>query len=76
LIKRNEVGFEFMLNALRLHSGFASNLFQERTGYALSLIEKPLQEAEKKGLIHRSHSWIKPTPLGQRFLNDLQSLFL
>jgi putative oxygen-independent coproporphyrinogen III oxidase len=75
-LSRDEMGFEFMLNALRLQGGFAPNLFAERTGVALNTIEKQLNEAEAKGLLYRDHMLIKPTELGQRFLNDLQQMFL
>ena len=75
-IGRDEMGFEFMLNALRLNDGFAANLFYERTGLLLNSIEKELSLAEQKGLIYRDHQLIKPTELGKRFLNDLQQLFL
>jgi oxygen-independent coproporphyrinogen-3 oxidase len=75
-IPRNEIGFEFMLNALRLNQGFEVNLFNDRTGLLLSSLEKPLNIAEKKGLIERDHKIIRPTILGRRFLNDLQQLFL
>jgi oxygen-independent coproporphyrinogen-3 oxidase len=70
------MGFEFMLNALRLQEGFAPNLFTERTGLALNTIEKQLNAAESKGLIYRDHTVIRPTELGHRFLNDLQQIFL
>ncbi len=75
-IGRDEMGFEFMLNALRLQDGFAPNLFAERTGLALNTIEKQLNAAEAKGLLYRDHMIIRPTELGQRFLNDLQQIFL
>jgi putative oxygen-independent coproporphyrinogen III oxidase len=73
---RNELGFEFMLNALRLTEGFEPHLFAERTGLALNAIDKSLNEAEVKGLLYRDHKLIRPTQLGQRFLNDLQQMFL
>ena len=75
-LSRDEMGFEFMLNALRLQGGFEPNLFAERTGMALNTIEKQLNAAEAKGLLYRDHMLIKPTELGQRFLNDLQQMFL
>jgi putative oxygen-independent coproporphyrinogen III oxidase len=75
-IPREELGFEFMLNALRLNDGFAAKLFTERTGLALNTIESELNLAEAKGLIYRDHLNIRPTELGRRFLNDLQQLFL
>jgi oxygen-independent coproporphyrinogen-3 oxidase len=73
---RDDLGFEFMLNALRLNNGFEVNLFAERTGLTLNAIEKPLNAAEAKGLLYRDHKVIRPTELGRRFLNDLQQLFL
>jgi len=75
-IGRAELGFEFMLNTLRLREGFEPNLFAERTGLALNAIEQQLNIAENKGLLYRDHRRIKPTALGLRFLNDLQQLFL
>lgn len=75
-IERGELGFEFMLNALRLSDGFEPNLFAERTGLSLNAIEKPLDAAEKKGLLYRDHQIIRPTEFGRRFLNDLQQMFL
>ncbi len=70
------MGFEFMLNTLRLVDGFDPNLFGERTGMSITAIDKQLNEAEAKGLLYRDHKVIKPTALGQRFLNDLQQMFL
>jgi len=75
-IARADMGFEFMLNALRLTEGFDPNLFGERTGMNIGAIGKALNEAEAKGLLYRDHKLIKPTEFGQRFLNDLQEMFL
>ena len=65
-----------MLNALRLTEGVPATLFAERTGYPLSLVRRGLEEAEARGLLERDPSVLRPTPLGQRFLNDLQQIFL
>jgi putative oxygen-independent coproporphyrinogen III oxidase len=75
-IGRADMGFEFMLNGLRLTEGFDPNLFGERTGMPINAIETALNEAEAKGLIYRDFRVIRPTELGQRFLNDLQEIFL
>ena len=72
----HDLPFEFMLNALRLAEGFPVHRFVERTGLPMTSIEAALQEAERRGMIARDHERIAPTPLGQRFLNDLQGLFL
>ena len=75
-VSANEVGFEFMLNALRLTEGVPAALFEERTGRPLTLVQGALERAEQKGLLARDHLHIRPTPLGARFLNDLQAMFL
>jgi oxygen-independent coproporphyrinogen-3 oxidase len=75
-IGRGDLGFEFMLNALRVNEGFEVNLFAERTGLTLNAIEPALNAAENKGLLYRDHKIIRPTELGRRFLNDLQQVFL
>jgi len=72
----SELPFEFMLNALRLVEGFEVKLFGERAGLPLSTIEAGLEKAEAKGLLERNWRRIRPTPRGQRFLNELLELFL
>ncbi|HKO66771.1 MAG TPA: hypothetical protein VJU53_03105, partial [Burkholderiaceae bacterium] len=51
-------------------------LLMERTGLALSSIERQLDEAERRGLLVRNHQRLAPTALGMRFLSDLQAMFL
>jgi putative oxygen-independent coproporphyrinogen III oxidase len=75
-VPRGELPFEFMLNALRLKDGFVLQDFSDRTGLPLSAIEKPLQEAQAKGLVQRDLVRVTPTERGFDFLTDLQSLFL
>ncbi len=75
-VGRSELGFEFMLNALRLTDGVEARMFAERTGLSLNAINARLDAAEARGLLYRDHMLIRPTALGQRFLNDLQEMFL
>ncbi len=75
-VGRADLVFEFMMNALRLPEGFPVGSFVERTGLQIAAAEKPLTQAERRGLIVRDHERIRPTDLGQRFLNDLLQLFL
>ena len=75
-VSRDELAFEFMMNALRLNEGFDSVLFNERTSLSLLSIQRELAEAERRGLLFRDHQRIAPTQLGQRFLNDLLEIFL
>ena len=75
-VSRTDLPFEYMLNALRLKDGFGLQQFSERTGLAITAIQKGLEEAERKGLIERDFSRVKPSVRGFDFLNDLQALFL
>lgn len=75
-VSRADLPFEFMLNALRLKEGFALTDFMERTGLALTSIQKGLKEAERLGLVERDWTRVWPTPEGFDFLSDLQALFL
>jgi oxygen-independent coproporphyrinogen-3 oxidase len=76
IVTREDLGFEFMLNALRLSDGVPAALFAERTGYPLALVQRELAQAVARGLIESNPALIRPTALGRRFLNDLQALFL
>ena len=75
-VRRADLPFEYMLNALRLRDGFSLQDYMDRTGTPLSTIDAGLKEAEAKGLITRSGLKIQPTERGFDFLSDLQSLFL
>ena len=75
-VPAGELGFEFMMNALRLNAGFPLPLFQAHTGLPIQVIERQLQTAEARGLLQRDLTRLQPTPLGQRFLNDLLQIFL
>ncbi len=72
-----ELGFEFMLNALRLSAGFAESTFIDRTGLPIADISVPIESARADGMIERSENGVwQPTATGFRFLNDLQARFL
>jgi putative oxygen-independent coproporphyrinogen III oxidase len=69
--------FEFMLNALRLADGFDLAWFQARTGLDAAKAMPGLERGRQRGLLEctGNRRW-RPTPLGVRFLNDAQALFL
>ena len=75
-VAAGELPFEFMMNALRLTEGFPVSLFSARTGLSLAAVLPMLEEAQRRGLIERDALSIRPTLLGQRFLNELLQLFL
>jgi oxygen-independent coproporphyrinogen-3 oxidase len=75
-IKRGELPFEFMLNALRLREGIELARFGERTGLPLSAIQAALNQGVERGLLEIDGANVRPSVRGFDFLSDLQSLFL
>jgi len=75
-ISQDELGFEFMMNALRLIDGVPIDLFQQRTGLNIQVVANSINKAQKKGLLKIDNGRLQPTLLGQRFLNELLELFL
>ncbi len=77
-VKRRELPFEYMLNALRLREGVELARFGERTGLPLSAVEAALAEAQRRGLLVHdlAAGTVRATARGFDFLSDLQSLFL
>lgn len=71
-----ELAFEYVLNTLRLHEGFALGDFRARTGLADTALEPSLGRMLSKGLLVRDGELIRPTVLGRNHLNRLQMEFL
>ena len=73
----DDLVFEFMLNALRLSDGVDEVLFEARTGLEPPRLHRTMADVAARGLIAQEgdRRW-RPTPLGHRFLNDLQAAFL
>ncbi len=77
LLSNSDKIFEFMLNNLRLMSGFSIAHFESATGLEYDAIEKKLSELNNLNLIkyYPSGYW-RPTALGFKFLDNLQCEFL
>jgi len=75
-LTRGDLPFEFMMNALRLNVGVPTALFEERTGLPLFVCASAVERARAKGLLETDPTRLRPTLLGQRFLNDLLGCFL
>lgn len=71
-----DLPFEYMLNALRLISGFGLDDFERATGLPASTVKPTLAELAGRGLLHVSGAHVQPTEFGFDFLNDLQAAFL
>ncbi|MFT5482738.1 MAG: putative oxygen-independent coproporphyrinogen III oxidase [Halieaceae bacterium] len=62
---------EYLMNRLRLHSGFSAEEFQSATGLAEEQLSKRISPLVQRGLLEKSGSIIRTSPLGRRFLNDV-----
>jgi oxygen-independent coproporphyrinogen-3 oxidase len=76
VVAREDLCFEFMLNALRLNEGFDCSDFEARTGLPISAALPGLQSAQQRGLLECEQSRWRPNAMGLNFLNDLLSPFL
>ena len=76
-VESHDLPFEYMLNVLRLTEDFSEADFAARTGLEFETIARAIAEAQRKRLLQAAGPgrW-RVTELGQRFLNDLQALFL
>ncbi|HEX7388226.1 MAG TPA: radical SAM family heme chaperone HemW [Castellaniella sp.] len=75
-LNASDLGFEFMLNALRLRQGVEGGLFIERTGLSLMSLLPKMRHAAERGLLVPGLERVCATPRGWEFLNELQMEFL
>jgi oxygen-independent coproporphyrinogen-3 oxidase len=76
MVAPRDVPFEFMLNALRLKSGFDAQLFPLRTGQPLESLEPTMAELRAEGLLESAAGAWRATATGRQFLNDVIARFL
>ena len=75
-IQNEDLGLEFLMNALRLQDGFDLELFEQRTGYPLDTIAGGIQQAVDKDLLVRQGNQIKTSEKGSLFLNEILAFFM
>lgn len=75
-IREADLPIEFLMNALRLVEGVPVELFGERTGLPLAVLEPALNRARERGLLETNPARLQPTEWGLRFLNDLLREFV
>jgi len=75
VVPREEIAFEFMLNVLRLREGVSEDRWEATTGLPLQAIQTELTALRDEGLLQPTGR-IAPTPLGARFLSEIQARFL
>ena len=76
LVTREEVGLEFMMNALRLKEGVDTEMFALHTGLPISNVESALKRLEQEGLVEWGLHTIKTTGRGWQYLDHVVQQFL
>ncbi len=75
VLDANEASGEFMLNALRLNSGFTLQQFETRTGQNAAELAPQLDSFYQRGLLVDDGGRVKATQTGRRFLDNVIAEF-
>lgn len=76
IIGKDQLGFEFLMNHLRLREGFSVGYFTQRTGLSLDSLEPGLSSCLKDGLLEKRQDLIRCTDKGWNFLDNVLERFL
>ena len=76
VLRKADLPFEYMLNALRLRAGATLVQMQTATGLNVADLEPALTEAQTRDLMVKDAGVLRVTDLGWRFLSDVQTMFL
>jgi putative oxygen-independent coproporphyrinogen III oxidase len=76
ILNKEDVILEFMMNVLRLTEGFSTSLFEHRSGLKYDYIHAAVVAAERQGWLQTNDTHIRPTILGQNYLNDVLQYFM
>ncbi len=75
-LNKQDIIFEFMLNALRLKHGFSQAQFEAHTGLAFQTIDENLQTHIDEGLLVMENNTVHCSERGYRFLDELLQKWL
>jgi putative oxygen-independent coproporphyrinogen III oxidase len=75
-VSNKELPFEYMMNRLRLFSGFSLDEYQAYTGLSINSVLPILLKAQDKNLMEFNGTHWSVSTLGHRYLNDLLEMFL
>ncbi|WP_353170157.1 radical SAM family heme chaperone HemW [Acinetobacter rudis] len=75
-IEAEDMPFEFMMNALRLNQGVATQSYTARTGLSIQGLQPALNDLRSKGLLVEEREQLACTEHGHLFLNSVLEAFL
>ena len=74
-LTQGDLVLEYMINALRLRSGFSLKQFTLHTGLSKDVLGRGIAESVKKGLLTQQGDNVCATDKGFGFLSEIQLLF-
>lgn len=75
-ISKRDLGLEFLMNALRLLSGFDKAEFNARTGLQLSDIEPALTGCLEEKLLEQTETHLRCSETGRNFVDEILARFV
>jgi putative oxygen-independent coproporphyrinogen III oxidase len=75
-VPRQDLPFEFMMNALRLNAGFHASVYESRTAQPLTHVIAVLDLLARQNLLTRDGEAWRASDRGRPFLNELVQRFL
>lgn len=74
-LNASDIAGEFMMNALRLNTGFTLQQFTARTGLAGESLAAQLESLQRRGLLIKEQDAIRASDAGLRFLDSVVAEF-
>jgi putative oxygen-independent coproporphyrinogen III oxidase len=75
IVNPRDISGEFMMNALRLNTGFTLQQFELRTGLNRAQLKHQLESLCRRELLVREGDTIRTTAMGRRFLDSVVAEF-
>lgn len=76
ILSKQDLIFEFMLNAIRYKQGFNQEIFEQRTHLDFSVVKVRLDKIVEEGLLIKNKEQYFTTPKGWAFVNNIVEQFL
>lgn len=76
IISKQDIDFEYLMNALRLKTGFAFEQYETRTGRSATALIKTLSPFINRGWLVKEQAFIRPTEKGYRFIDSMLMKYL
>ena len=76
ILKKEDLEFEFILNAVRLKEGFTKELYESRTRLSFDIIQPKIEKLIERDLLKIDDDYYHTSDKGWVFINDIVEQFL